>query len=460
MKFDPMTAGRGVPGRGSGGLSIIRSKIPRVANMLTSTACSTRRHFKGIKATLAFLLVAPMSALAQTTTSGENLYFLAEIAADIHIGGSGLNLYALDSSHKLKLIREIVPVPDPTNLGALGYGVYAVRDDLGDKIYVAYPNTSPSIVSVIHKDRPAFNDEVVFNQDPGHQFVLSTDFGIAAGDGRQSYLVCTFLRDIPNYKGPYPGGVSSSLVSIAGDASANGPRVRQGDWNMFNSFRYQGAPGGEKPLPGIDPLGYIKDNHLRIRAEAGSGPYTMKLDLDSVPPFSIEGDPGDILFIVAASARYFAFIPLIRSLEQPFPYPVPPYVCVHDRKRNTWKKLTTSSTVPNTRKIFGSWLATIVEVPHPGELVKNPGTENEQTQTSIPGTLVLDNLEDGRRIMLNTGQADSEILTVREDGLVLYRVNDSIFAAQIEGNKLSKPTLVVKDEDVPGVHWVFWPPPA
>jgi hypothetical protein len=64
---------------------------------------------------------------------------------------------------------------------------------------------------------------------------------------------------------------------------------------------------------------------------------------------------------------------------------------------------------------------------------------------SIPGTLLLDNLEDGRRITLDTGQEDSEILTVRADGLVLYRVNDSIFAAQIAGDKLTKPSLVVKD---------------
>jgi hypothetical protein len=72
----------------------------------------------------------------------------------------------------------------------------------------------------------------------------------------------------------------------------------------------------------------------------------------------------------------------------------------------------------------------------------------------------LDNLEDGSRITIDTGQEDSEILTVRDDGLVLYRVNDSIFSAQIEGDKLSKPLLVVKDEDVPEVHWVFWSPSA
>jgi hypothetical protein len=167
--------------------------------MLTSVARSTWRHLKRIKATLAFLLVAPVSAFAQTRADGKELYFLAETAADIHTGGSGLNLYALDSSHKLKLIREIVPVSDPTDPGDYGDGFYAVRDDMGGKIYVTYPSTIPSIASVIHKEQPALNDELDFN--PEHLPVLTTDFGVAAGVGRQSYLLCTFLRQIPNYRG-------------------------------------------------------------------------------------------------------------------------------------------------------------------------------------------------------------------------------------------------------------------
>jgi hypothetical protein len=149
---------------------------------------------------------------------------------------------------------------------------------------------------------------------------------------------------------------------------------------------------------------------------------------------------------------------------------------VHDRKLNTWKNLKSASTVAYARRIFGSWLATIVEIWGSGQQVEQPGVENErnwetpllpnvrgrypslsaESGTSIPGTLLLDNLEDGRRITLETGQEDSEILDVRGDGLVLYRVNDSIFAAPIESDRLGTPSLVVKDEDVPEVHWVFW----
>jgi len=417
--------------------------------MHTSIACSRRRYSKGIASIFALLFVAPIGTFAQTKT--ENLYLLGETTSgNPRWSGSGLSLYTLDSSHNLKLVREIVPVPDPTRPGDFGNSLYAVRDDMGDKIYVMYPDTVPSILSVIHKAKPAMKDEVDFN--PHHFTVLPPDLGIAAGVGRQSYLLCTFLRPIPNYKGPYPGGINSSLVSVAGDAPAEGPRVRGADWTVFKEFRYEGGPRG----PQSDVLGYIKDNQVRIQAEPGAGPFTLPADLDLVPPFPLETAPGNVIVIVAANSRYFAFVPLVRLWkEDPSLYTGAPYACVHDRERNTWKRLTSASTEA-TRRIFGSWLATIVEVSHPGEFVENPGAKPGEGQISFPGTLVLDNLDDGRKIVLNTGQADSEILAVREDGLVLYRVNDAIFAAQIELENLSEPTLVVKDEAVPGVHWIFW----
>lgn len=127
-------------------------------------------------------------------------------------------------------------------------------------------------------------------------------------------------------------------------------------------------------------------------------------------------------------------------------------------------------------RIFGYWLATIVRGSNSGvgqddnpghsdesdhwvkDLLPNVREEFEACDSSfyLPGEFVLDNLADGTRVTLRTGEEDSEILAVRSDGALLYRVNDSIFSAQIEGGQLSAPSLVVKDDDVPEVHWVFW----
>jgi hypothetical protein len=76
-------------------------------------------------------------------------------------------------------------------------------------------------------------------------------------------------------------------------------------------------------------------------------------------------------------------------------------------------------------------------------------------ENRIPGILVMQNLSDARKIRIETGQEDSEILWVGSDN-VLYRVNDTIYQAKIAGDKLQDTTVVVKDEDVPEIHWVFW----
>ena len=76
-------------------------------------------------------------------------------------------------------------------------------------------------------------------------------------------------------------------------------------------------------------------------------------------------------------------------------------------------------------------------------------------QRRFPGVLVLQNLQDNRRIRLETHQEDSEILFVSGDS-VLYRVNDSIFRATIVGDALRDTSLLARDEDVPEVHWIFW----
>ena len=75
----------------------------------------------------------------------------------------------------------------------------------------------------------------------------------------------------------------------------------------------------------------------------------------------------------------------------------------------------------------------------------------------MPGVLVLQNIEDGRKIKIETGQEDSEVLWVGPN-TVLYRVNTSIYQARIVGEKLRDSSVLVKDEDVPEIHRVFCGP--
>lgn len=444
-----------------------------------------------------FLLLACTSApaLAQGQTNGEGLLMLAGTpwasGLDFHYAAT---LYSVGSDKKLRTVREIVSRSD---------GLAAVRDDMNDRIYVVYPDveesSAESSVSIIHKSDPTRDDEVTFSRDDGPS-LEGGSFGVAAGERGGSYLLAPLLKLVPS-----PDGVHLSLFTVAGDAPAIGARVTQTEWTAtmsrhclypcglkqsaatqaawarYRSFRYQGEPGGPT-APDFTPGGMTLDSQVVV-----TGPDGTWIPLDSTPPsFPVAKVPphGPTVIVVAATERFFAFV-LTREGCRSLGVPAAGLgsVHVHDRQLNKWKEIKSAATAGYARRIFGSWLATIVEVyinkegnPH------NPGRENERgceingrgceaqilpnvrdlypeaaaKEVSIPGTLLLDNLEDGRRITLDTRQEDSEILDVRDDGLVLYRVNDSIFAAQIDDDKLSKPATVVKDDDVPEIHWVFW----
>lgn len=55
---------------------------------------------------------------------------------------------------------------------------------------------------------------------------------------------------------------------------------------------------------------------------------------------------------------------------------------------------------------------------------------------------------------------DSDVLAIESDGRILCRANDSIYLAKIDGTQIREATLIVKDADVPELHWAFSAPAA
>ncbi len=51
-------------------------------------------------------------------------------------------------------------------------------------------------------------------------------------------------------------------------------------------------------------------------------------------------------------------------------------------------------------------------------------------------------------ITWQTGQGDSEILLVRGDTFI-YRVNDTLYSARIQGTSVGTPQLLAQDEPIP-----------
>jgi len=76
------------------------------------------------------------------------------------------------------------------------------------------------------------------------------------------------------------------------------------------------------------------------------------------------------------------------------------------------------------------------------------------------GVLYIYNIETGKNIeweALEQGerQGDSEVLYI-EDEMVYYRINDKLYKAKIiNGEKLGKSELIVRDDRIRDVHWLF-----
>ncbi len=135
-------------------------------------------------------------------------------------------------------------------------------------------------------------------------------------------------------------------------------------------------------------------------------------------------------------------------------------------------------------KGFGEWLTGEITAKNIGSFIKSkviykpynfgniaPGIENRKRPTRVwgevfdnraetfgnyyTGILYLLNVPTRKYIEWNTGQGDSEILLV-QDEIVYYRINDAIYKTPIiNGEKLGKSELLIKDPRVPDIHWAF-----
>lgn len=133
-------------------------------------------------------------------------------------------------------------------------------------------------------------------------------FDIAAGEGHPSFLLAPILRPKGDSR-----GVSNTLVSVAGGDSAQGARIIQNEWSMYQGFRYQGSPGGPVgPGDAFVPLAKVIDGHVEV-----PGPQYSYLPVDIAPP-SLPPEKarhqGHDLIIVGANARFF-----VTALSHPHP---------------------------------------------------------------------------------------------------------------------------------------------
>ena len=384
--------------------------------------------------------------------TGRYLYLLAGTPTLNSPASFPVTLYTVGQSMRLRTVRRIA---------GPGEGLFSVYVAPGT-LFVVFPHITSTTVSVISEAHPRRRDVVRFN--PGGAAVDETGAGVAVAAG-QAYALLPLISRTGRRE------LSVSLASVPARASPGGRRFGEDRWALYRRFRFYGQPGGAVG-PETVPTAVVRSGRLvdqlsppgrpPFRGQPAAAGLALAPRVPSAPVPRRRG----CLCIVFDTRRFLAIAP-----------PPPAALYLLDRRRQTWRVFRSAATVPYARRIFGAWMATIVESWRPGDRANEfyPGLRSQRdwgnrllpnVQSAfafwrardawVPGVLTLDNLADGRHVAISTHQADSEILDVRRDGLVLYRVNDEIFRARIEGEKLSAPKLVVKGDDVPEVHWVFW----
>ena len=355
-------------------------------------------------------------------------------------------LYSADRTKRLSFVRTVVQESD---------GLYWVLDDLSGTLAVAYPHVNPTAVSIIHEDDPSVSDVVVFNP----KGLMTLDYGASAAfDASHSYALFVTL---PNGSSGAP-----SLIKVRLNSSDGGIRVTQGDVAAYAGMRVYGEPGGGEWT--FVPAGKLIDHG--IYAYFGDQKYEL-LRAPVPPPPTRQGD----IDILAASSRFFAFYPS-KNIYQ-VAQEASRTIWIFDRQKGSWGQMDQPGNLSRTR-LCGPWLVTIEQRERqllPGAVPAQPldahdPHESGETEavrreywsfqgaiSEIPGILLMNDLEDGRKIVIDTGQEDSEVLWA-DDNTVLYRVNDTIYQAEITGGRLGSPSVVVKDRDVPKIHWAFWGP--
>jgi len=341
----------------------------------------------------------------------------------------------------LKLIREVVSSADGVRFVLAWEGV----------VFLVHPRVTSTSVAIVHMNEPMASDDLTFN--PAASLLVDAWATLAEPRPRSVDALLPFSSYAEAKK---------NVVSVSGATEKKAARVRPDAWAEYADLRREGHHGG----PAVQPylVGALVDGRLVVTVFG----HPVAIDSPtSLPRFPVANVAPAI---VAASQEHLVLdVQYVGDATNLADFTD---IFVHDRASNRWRTVRVEGNASNCR-LFDPWLAITVGMRNPDHKI-SPGRENErayetdilpnvQQQYAIfqgkwiwsPGVLALQNLVDGRKIRIVTGQEDSEILRV-QGGILLYRVNDEIYQTRIIADQLKDITLVVKDDDVPEIHWAFW----
>lgn len=383
-------------------------------------------------------------AVQSVSVSGEQPYLLAASPAQ----GFPITLYRIGERTKLAAFRHF---------NSLDGDVTVTTSD--DAIFMTDPSAKPTRVVVLHKNDPARDDEVDGVNSANLVSELSLMMTAHLPAGVEQFLM-------PLIEMQTGGGPSlQPLVRVAAEPSPTGtPRVEKGGWEAYANLCFEGVPGG----PQLNWLPEARVVGRQIVLSRFGRIEQHPVPLASVPPGLDGSSP---LAILTSSSDYFVVCPQELVQKGQAERPVDPLVLyVLLRATGQWKVIRPE--VSFGVRLFGPWLGGTEVTPNPTHK-PSPGREGERSTGTDelpdvrgsfdfldglyyhPGRLVLTDPQQGTTLHIETHAEDSEVLAVR-NGMVYYRIDDAIYRAALGGGRVGTPELMVKDVDVPEVHWIFW----
>jgi hypothetical protein len=423
--------------------------------MVTLKLCVMRRRDStcvvavGIGISIACAILA--CAHAARSLQPPQLYLLSGTPTEHTDKTFPMILYQVDAARKLKVVREVVPQRDGLRSAQVSR----------DTIFAIHPSIRSTSAAVIHMRDPLRQQDVVFASEG----VFPNDAAVTASEP-STLTAIDLIPWITDASDPYrPKG---TLASVSGEPGGSQPAVTFGRWDAYVSLRTEGSIGG--PSITADLLCSTVGNNFAIRAYGnvtiiGELPSPLRDLHRQIVPIILAANEQHLLLIVQHTTQDMTTGKLGDDRE----------AYDHDLLRGRWRTVRIDGNSSSSR-LFGSWLATTVGMwnadhkTSPGrDSERNSGTDTRPDIRGMyaqfkgrwiwsPGRLVLQNLDDARKITIETGQEDSEVLWIGSE-TVLYRVNDTIYQARIVGAQVQNTTVLVKDEDVPEIHWIFWSSP-
>jgi len=325
-------------------------------------------------------------------------------------------------------------------------------------VVVASPNISPTRLTVVSMDNPSAT--------------RSFDFSV------QGSLLSAFMIDSP--AGPTVALLSygNRLAQLTGVGPI--PSLAQSDlsWDALRSRR---SEGWWSPADGADPNSSVQIKEGKFITNVGGN----VVDLGVSVPKSLAAQPTG-RFTLAASNDQLLVIDSSTERGDGSRASGRTLLAIYNRKTGNSSTEAFSGGGSSVR-VFGPWVVvneanvkgqrndgpskerpTETQLDSPGtsrrQKTLNPNDKQREQATvdslfrnsgaQFVGTVHLYNANSGKRYRLDTVQGDTEVLLISGTTLY-YRVNDTLFKAQIGENNIENTQQILRNDNVQLAHWAF-----